>query len=129
MSQSKNNDVNELLNFLEENTDRLKQSVVHKNSNGKSNDTDNSFSKDLDRQRKQEKIENLKADRKLREKNAEKTFYFMLAVNILGYAYIFIILFSKISNPPSGVFSVLSYSMPASMVLFGWVLRGLFSNK
>ena len=72
MSQSKTNDVNELLNFLEENTDRLKQSVVHKNFNDKSNDTDNSFSKDLDRQRKQEKIENLKADRKLREKNTEK---------------------------------------------------------
>ena len=68
--------------------------------------------------------QNLQAERSLKMYLSWATFFFMFLYTSIVLAILF-----KLPNPPNTVLISLIGTVPASMALFGWILRGLFPNK
>ncbi len=82
----------------------------------------------LKNEKRQEKIKDIKLERELRENYADKTFKFLICFNIIYFILIECIIYFK-HEVHSWVLVSIIGTIPASMALFGWVLKGLSPQK
>ena len=77
--------------------------------------------------KQKQEIKDLKANRELKKSYAYKTFCFLIIFNLLILIFIISVGLGCL-NISSVPLTSLVGTIPASMVLFGWVLKGLFSE-
>lgn len=91
------------------------------------------FRKSFKHQKRQEKIKNIQQNRKMRRQYAFWAFIFMIAYSVVTlFVFVGIVYFgnknSSAAEFPNLPLAALASTITASMVLFGWVLKGLFSG-
>lgn len=75
-----------------------------------------------------QQIENLKSDRKLKEEFSRETFVFMKWYIVIVGVILLALVACEIQLQALPLTALIG-TIPASMALFGWVLRGLFPSK
>lgn len=131
-----NNDKDKYVTLLEGVVDQLKQEasatpqenqeqLIYKDSIPPE---DRYLKEDIDEQKATEEIADLKDNRILRNRLSYGTFFFMVAINISCFFTVYLTLSSSVEISATAL-SILNSSSPASMVLFGWILKGLFQSK
>ena len=87
---------------------------------------DQYFKKAVDELMVEEEIADRKINRGLKVALAKLTFGFMVCVNIVCFYFLYHIIIIGDAKVAEITATVLSSAIPASMVLFGWVIRGVF---
>ena len=121
---NKNNNFPTRVHKLKEGKQDIRKSIDDSPQSPEFERKEESLPKDLVHERAKEDIKDIQIAREERKKYANKAFWFMCIYVVVVIVIAIGASFSL--SLPSAPLAVLIGTVPASMALFGWVLKGLF---
>ena len=126
MNDKKNNILTKL-GILEKSKQDIRKSVEDIPESPESKEQETDYQKILAHELAEEHIKDIQSNRNERTKYARNAFWFMCIFVIVVIGLVVCVSLGICSLEPIPLTALIT-TMPASMALFGWVLKGLFSK-